>query len=246
MIKKNKSQLQVSSYLIDFNQYLSPHNLFSLMQDCAWKHITINQCGWDHLYKQGRVWVLSRMLVTMERPILWQEEITVETWMKSCDLITSYRDFTISDSRHQIVARATSMWHQLDVETRKIMSLNDFVFPNLNQDGIEEKPQKLHCPTGEPLIDVSREINASNIDMNGHANNTNYIRWALDAFPIDFLKQKFVKQIAINFLVEGRLGNHFHVETRQESDDTFFQQIIRNEDHVSLANIKSCWENIKM
>ena len=87
MIKKNKSQLQVSSYLIDFNQHLSPHNLFSLMQDCAWKHITINQCGWDHLYKQGRVWVLSRMLVTMERPILWQEEITVETWMKSCDLI---------------------------------------------------------------------------------------------------------------------------------------------------------------
>ena len=46
----------------------------------------------------------------------------------------------------------------------------------------------------------------SDIDTNGHANNCAYTQWALDAMPVDYVREHVVKDVQVNYNYEIHLG----------------------------------------
>lgn len=236
----------ISSYSINHKQALSIDKLFMFMQETALQHAASHHFGWHHLKEKQQLWVLSKMEVNILRFPLWNESIKVETWAKKAELLSAYRDFCITDEQAHPIATATSAWLILDATTHKPLSMEQYdqYFPTCPQrQALQHKPCRISMPAFPPAtISKERQVYASDIDINCHANNTQYIRWAMDAIPWTYSQYHHLRHIGINFNSEALCEDVFIVRTAQ-NDNTFTQQIVRTSDNKILAHVCSTWEH---
>ena len=245
MVESLKKTYFVGSYNINHKLQLSIDNLLMFMQETASQHIDLNHFGWYELQQEHQFWVLAKIEVNIMHSAAWNESIQVETWGKKAELLTLYRDFIISDMQDNTIATATSSWLILDTDTHKPIQPDKYIqdFPSCpHRNAIETKPIKVVMPTNAPYTESEeRKVYISDIDMNLHANNTHYIRWAIDEIPFEFAKKHHLIHIAVNFNSEARYGDKFKIKTAQ-NDLQFTQQIIRIEDNSILAQIQTTWQ----
>lgn len=234
----------ISSYSINHKLALSIDKLFMFMQETALQHAASHHFGWHDLKAQQQLWVLSKMEVDILRFPLWNESIQVCTWAKNAELLSAYRDFCITDAENHTIATATSAWLILDAATHKPLSMAGYEqhFPTCPQQAMEGKPCRISMPNDLPAtISEERQVYASDIDINCHANNTQYIRWAMDAIPWAYAQNHHLCHIGINFNSEALCEDKFIVRTAQK-ENTFTQQIVRTADNKILAHVCSSWQ----
>ena len=73
-------------------------------------------------------WVLTRMVVKMNRYPVWEDELTVETFPRGGRKIVAWRDFEVKDAKGQTLGVASSEWMIIDLATRKIHAIPETVF----------------------------------------------------------------------------------------------------------------------
>ncbi len=235
----------IGSYQVDFKQELSPISLFMFLQETAWRHVNSYQLGWKQMQSKNQFWVLSKMEVKILRPINWEEHIQVETWGKKPELLTAYRDFLLYDENQNVIVKATSSWHILDVDNRRPMKMNEFAhqFPiDIENHALPTKPRSLVMPNDDAniLLGQPRKVYPSDIDVNNHVNNTQYIRWALDELDWDFQMKHRLQNIVINFCAEAKINDVIYVKTFCK-EHIIVQEIIRQNDDKILAIIETYW-----
>jgi acyl-ACP thioesterase len=232
----------ITSYHTDFRQYLSPTFLFYFLQESAWRHANSKGFGWTHLAERNEFWVLAKMHVIINRMPKWLEKIRIETWGKTPELLTAFRDFEFFDANNQSIILVTSSWHILNMQTHRPSALSHFAddFPIVNRHAIEEKPKKIQIPTSNTVKSEIYTVLPSNIDINQHVNNTRYVQWAMDCIPFEFQKQYVLGEIQVNFLSEARIGESYFIETYQNNLH-FTHFIISEKDNRKLAAVESKW-----
>ena len=95
--------------------------LFSYFQDTSSRNVDKLGIGVDALIENySIIWVLTKMLVNINRIPSLNEKITIETWPHPPKKIEFQRDFLARDEKGNIVAAAISSWVLLDVNTREI------------------------------------------------------------------------------------------------------------------------------
>ena len=158
--------------------------------------------GFENLKEHNLFWVLNRLTIEIYRPLKWYEEIEVETWPKDIDRLLYIRDFIIRDKEKNIVAKATSGWLAVDIESKRPKKFegiqSDFFDLLRNKIAIKDIPEKLN-----PLnMGDQFEVNPTyyDIDLNKHVTATRYIDWMMDSLPWDTLKHFYPKKISINYL----------------------------------------------
>jgi len=233
----------IASYHADFTRQLTPVSLFCFLQESALRHANSRGFGWKHLALQNEFWILAKMHVRINRMPEWTEKIRLETWGKSPELLTAFRDFEFFDADNQTIIQSTSSWHILNVQTHKPTTLSGFAdrFPIVNRCAIAEKPQKIPLPMLESVKSAVYTVLPSDIDMNQHVNNTRYVQWAMDCIDFAFQQQHFLSQISVNFLSESRIGEHYFIEIYQNGL-TFTHIILSEKDNRKLAAVESVWK----
>jgi acyl-ACP thioesterase len=235
---------EITSYLVDFKQRLTPVSLLCFLQESAWKHAQSRGFGWHDLAQRQEFWILAKIHAIIHRIPEWRETIRLETWGKQPELLTAFRDFELFDSNNSSVISATSSWHILDMQQHKPVSMESFLgkFPiDPDRHAIEHKPEKLRLPNVDAITGKSFAIKPSDIDMNQHVNNTRYVQWATDCIPFEFQQTHLLNEINVNFVSESRIGEECYIETYQEANNLFLQVVVRKEDKKKLALIKSNW-----
>ncbi|MCL2563930.1 MAG: thioesterase [Oscillospiraceae bacterium] len=195
--------------------------LLQYLQNMATEHAVI--LGFDGermLTEHNAVWMMVRMHLTLDRPIVWPEELTIHTYHRGVTARTAavYRDFDIfvEDER---VGEATISWVLADIDERKILKpgqipyLLDSPRPAVVKDRI---PAKIKAPA-EMTQEMVRAVTYSDTDINGHMNNTKYADVACDAIRYDLRKGQFISEVQINYLQECFPGDELLV-LRGEAD----------------------------
>jgi len=111
------------------------------------------------------------------------------------------------DSENRLLFQGSSLWLLIDEKKRTFISPQDY---GIEVPGIPEK-------TGIELPMAIRKINSdrpasirtavySDIDLNGHVNNTRYLDWMDDLFDVHFHEVYAVKTIQINYEHEVEYG----------------------------------------
>ena len=75
---------------------------------------------------------------------------------------------------------------------------------NLPKTGTKSLPEELKRlePNGDyRQVDVVR-VPRSTIDLNGHVNNTEYVRWGMDALSREFMLEKSIRSVQATYLSE--------------------------------------------
>ncbi len=189
-----------------------------MMQEAAYHHAEMLGVGASNLDKDQHIWVLSRVIIQVERYPDWNETIQLKTYPKGIKGLFALRDFEITDEQKNIIAKATTAWLIIDSKTRRPVRAIDAVkaIEVADESAVDEFPDKL------PSCDESNHkiFNAdySAIDSNKHVNNTKYVDWITDSLSKERLENKNIKKLQINFNSEMNWGDVLQLCYKEESN----------------------------
>lgn len=193
----------------DFKQRLKLSTLFGYFQDAASMAVENLGIGFNVMTEKFSVtWALVRIRVEIERYPKWNEEITVETWPQEPKKYDFDRDYAVLDSDGNVIIRAISTWILLDINTRELRKSEWIAlkFPPFSKDrAIDCKLSKIRH-SGELEMAYSKVIGYSDVDFNGHLNNSRYIDFIMDCFPVQSHKKYDVRSIEVNYINEAMPG----------------------------------------
>jgi len=202
----NESML-VRSYDVGNAGLLKPQVIFQFFQEAAGNHATHLGVGYGALQTLSLVWVLSRVKVEITGLPAWGAEVILTTWPKGTNRLFALRDFRMTDREGNMMVRGTSCWLLVDVKTmrpRRIESLPRFPL-NDREHALTESLDRIIVPT-DLQLKYERRVMASDLDVNNHVNNTEYVRWIIDCLGTDEGAVSSLRSLQINYLEEAKLG----------------------------------------
>ncbi len=162
------------------------------------------------LEKYHCFWMLARIWVELDRPLLFGEAVTVRTWHRSPKGASIYRDFDLLVDGHP-VGQAVSTWVLADYDTHKLLRLDkvEEMRDTFGGEGLDKSLtiSRLKLPENMHWTE-NRRLHYSETDINAHVNNTRYADFACDALRLENLGGgAFVSGLQIGFLAECRAGD---------------------------------------
>ena len=199
---------RIHSFEVDFRNRLHLNVLFHLLQETATNQIERQGVGVEVLRRRDEAWVLSRLLLEIERYPGWGEEVRVRTWPRGIERLFAHRDFQVAAAGGDILGRATSYWLLVDLKTRRPKRLRE-VFEHMptapDRKALAANPDKLPpLENAEQVMTV--RAGYSLLDLNHHVNNAHYMGWILDAFPLTRHEGFQVSRLQVNFQAETKCG----------------------------------------
>ncbi|MDR0817018.1 MAG: hypothetical protein LBN35_00095 [Clostridiales Family XIII bacterium] len=203
-------ETKLESSHVDFRRELRMIQAFMWFQDIAAAHADNLGAGVTKLVTERNVaWVIMRMRVEVDRMPLLDEEITIGTWPQATGPLYE-RDYDIVSRAKdgESLIRAASVWIIMDLETRDIVKnfLVDYhEIDPLRDRALGIKLRQLKAPDGLTPVSEKR-ISYSDLDYNGHINNTKYLDYIYDCFDISYHEKYRVSAVEIDYINEGHHG----------------------------------------
>lgn len=238
---KHKQELTTKSYFVNRFGKLSTSFLFWQIQDIAWEHAEILGFGFDNLKKDQQFWVLSRLLVQINRRPSWGEKFTVETWPVGVEGLLALRDIHFIDKKGESIIKATTSWLVLDAKTKRIIRLDDLKNIPLNGERVFEKSAgKVRTPKSDEALTFTPAL-FNEIDINQHFNSGRYLERIIDSYDFDFHKKNELVEFEINFAKEGVPEDSLAVKKQIIDAENHLCSVIRESDGADLIRARLVW-----
>lgn len=195
---------------VDFTKKLKLSTLFGYFQDVASLASENLGYGIETLNEKfGVAWVVTRIRVEITRMPIWDEEITIKTWPLEPGRLEFDRDYLVKDVNGNVIIRAVSKWVIMDIKERRLKrsEVIGIEYPEkITERAIEGRLVKL---TGFGQLEevYTKVIGYSDIDFNGHLNNSKYVDYMMDCFPVENHKNHSIQSIDITFNHEALPGD---------------------------------------
>lgn len=185
---------------------LKTEAMFRMAQETATSHTIALNVGREQTLKGGAVWVLSRTKLEIVRTPRYGERVSLSTWPGATQRTIFPRYYLMKNEKGETLISGSSLWLLMDAKTRRMATP---AAVGINVEGIctgDEipLPDKLRLSGLESS--VQRVAGFSELDINGHVNNTKYLAWADDILPLSFHKENEPAVIQINFVSEIPCG----------------------------------------
>ena len=111
---------------------------------------------------------------------------------------------------------------------RRIESLPRFPL-NEREHALQESLDRIVVPTSLQ-VKYERRVMTSDLDVNNHVNNTEYVRWITDCLGTDDGTASSLRSLQINYLEEAKLAETivFSVGRDDNHPGTFFVEGVNN------------------
>lgn len=215
--------IHVDSSDADRYDRLRPSALLRYFQDMGTEHSDLLGMGRQTLVREVHgCWILTRVWFSLERPVLSGETLQIETWNRGYAGIQVYRDFRIY-SEEALVGQAVSAWVVADLESRKMLRPRDIpaVVAAPVPEHIENRTLKLIREPEEKEFSYEKNVRYSDLDINGHMNNTRYADVLLDVFTPEELENRFVSEMQLNYSQECLFGETLTVSRAVEGEHCY-------------------------
>ncbi|MBQ5674790.1 MAG: hypothetical protein IIV45_06875 [Lachnospiraceae bacterium] len=179
---------RVSYSRVDKTGKVPLYEIMNYLQDCSTFHSEDLGVGVDHMKSIGKAWVVVAYKVKINKPIMLGQEICVGTAPTSFDSLFGKRQYFIKDDKGEYIVQADTIWVLIDFERRRPTRITEEVSmkyePETVFEGVNAK-RKLKLK-GEKKKLPSFEVKKTYIDNNGHMNNADYLRAAMEYLPEGF------------------------------------------------------------
>ena len=192
------------------------------MQELAGAHSAILGAGFRSLSEQGLAFVLTRTELHMEKYPVMGEKVICHTWAAPVMKWMFPRYFVFENEAGERLGYAGTIWVLMDLNERKMVS------PSMLKTPIATSLQKppLRMPgKAAPLQGAGTVAEHlpmySELDVNGHVNNTKYVQWLCDSMGIEVMRDHFVDSLIVNYNHELLPGQSVALHT--EADEAAFR-----------------------
>ena len=215
--------------------------IMKYLENIACSHSDMVGYGINTIEQTGVAWVLlDWKYKIIERP-KYGQNIKIKTWSRKMEKCSAYRDFQIFDENENILAIATTKWVLIDTNTGKIQRIpEEFIIKYQS-----EPERSVFYEEIEKIQEVEEEENSiqikirrTDLDINNHVNNLNYLDLAYEVLP-DEVYNKEIKNIRITYkhqIVPGETVNVAYTKKENKNIIT-----IKTEDKAKLHAIVELW-----
>lgn len=224
---------------------LKESSLLNFLQDAATLSAESLGFGPTFVFSNNYAWVVLKYHIELTEPLRNFSHITLKTEPRGASKLYAFRDFEIYSPENRLMGRVCSTWALIDMETRRMLPMQKtlpFLFPyEKKEDDLEYgKVEAFEAPDTVKEF----EVRFDDIDVNHHANNCNYIIWALETLPIDFRQQNSVKTIDIKYRKETGLNCKVLSEFKIENNiSTHFIKDSKSDEELCSLRIEWVKEN---
>jgi medium-chain acyl-[acyl-carrier-protein] hydrolase len=208
------------------------------------------------IMKQGYVWMLVNVKMSVNSWPKLGEKITIRTWHSVTNGLYTFRAFDLRSDNGKGLMNGSTSWILLDIaRTRpvkpKINLPQTFVYDGENNPPVPSEFSEIpkeHSGFPENSYIRNFKVRLHDLDANDHVNNAVYIEWAVESVP---------KEIFLNYQLSGwdvtyrrgaYLGDEVIVNTQEEltdeinSPERIFTGIIKTKD-AYLCTVRSYWRS---
>lgn len=184
-----------------------PSALLYFIQEVAGRHSSLMSLDWESLSKKHLFWAVSRNKVQVTRLPMLGETITVETWPMPTTRVAYPRSVVAYDRQGNELFRSISLWVLMDTRTRAmILPGKSGVVVDGTLTGNELTVP--HSLIPHPMEQVTqRTVGYTQLDRNGHMNNTRYMDWVEDLLPSAFHENHPIREFTLCYLNEALEGD---------------------------------------
>ena len=207
-----QQEFTIEAVHVDRYGRLKPSMLLYFAQEVAGFHFAKLSMDYDALATRGMFWAVTRHKVQITRLPVIGETIRIETWPMPTTRVAYPRSMAAYDSEGNEVFRCISLWVLMDLNNRNM------ILPG--KSGIDVagtlRGNELASPLGLPAKVLSssrsRTVAFTDLDRNGHMNNTRYLDWIDDLLPSAFHSQHNLREFTVCYLNEAREGQELQLK----------------------------------
>ena len=229
LLKIYREKIKLSNSACDSAGVWRPSAILSALQDAASAHVDVLGSGRTLLVQEGVVWVLSRLELQMDRYPAAGETVEIETFPLPNRRWFFPRSFILRDGDGRQIGCAATLWVLMDLNTRRMAAPGSVAERLLDNSDLVAPLAAPAAPArleGESAT-FTRLPAYTDLDVNGHVNNTRYADWLCDALGIDLMRDHCLRNLRINFAAEilpgqemtlnlVRSGENFHLSGAHE------------------------------
>ncbi len=239
---------EVRYYQCDLNGYLSLQNLCHFLIETALYHAEDLGVSVEQLQQNNLTWMLSRLILEIDRLPARQEKITIKTWPSGARKLFSCRDFLIFDESGKEIARATTGWLVVDMIKRRPVRLPEYVLKIQNNSAQRVIERDFASFTSETEYCSESRFNVlnSDIDINNHVTAVSYIDWIINSIPLNFYAKKLICELEIEYRYEAVINESVHVYTSSDTSEqvnTLFHRVKNSSEDKMHAVAQTRWIN---
>lgn len=211
---------QINDAAVDRYGRLKPSMILFYAQEIAGRHCELLSLDYDSLARRRMFWAVTRHRVQITRLPTRGETIRVETWPMPTTKVTFPRSVVAYDEQGREVFRAISIWVLMDLDTRAMIlpGKSGIVVDGLLRGSELAVPGAL---VPKPMTNsFERTVCFTDLDRNGHMNNTRYFDWIDDLLPSQFHEGHPVKEFTICYHTEAREGQRLELQWDIPGGDT--------------------------
>ena len=206
---------------VDLNERWRPGAIFLNMQEVGTAHAELLGFGRSMTLRQNLVFVLVRSRLEMTEYPKMGETVVSTTWPGKANRFFCPRYHTFTRPDGPPLGCASTLWVLIDVTTRQIVSplKANLPFPDTS----DLLPPCTAPDKAAQLEDAVAEARAytsvyTDIDINGHVNNTRYVDWLCDSLGVPALTDASIASMVINYEKEIRPGAALTLTLRRQNE----------------------------
>ena len=204
-----KKEAAVSASICDSTVKLKVTGAFDLMQDYLTEMLgELSLDGVSLREKCGCVWIFTRNRMEIDRALNWKERYTVESYISFAKGAKMCVDTALKDADGKICVYSRIEMCALDLSTQKIRRIRDVGVDAQTQVETPQREIAFSRLKHEGLTDVdSVVVRSEDIDFVRHTNNVSYIRYIMNTYSVQELRERPVRAIEVRYAGQTHEGD---------------------------------------
>lgn len=203
-------------------------DLFRLLEEASIAHTELLGCTRDKTLDRGLLWIITRQFVEINELPAYDDEIIVRSWQGEMQHVFFPRFYEI-ERAGEVLVKGQALWMLMKEDDRSMVMPEDYDI------SIPGKPDADDMVL--PAIVIPKDIDAeeshqlvtrfSQVDINGHMNNTRYFDVIDDMLnsSADSQPAAVPKRVLANYLSELRLGDEFTLSKYVNDGTLYFEGV---------------------
>lgn len=241
---KTRKKYNINYYELNTNSQLKESMLMLFLQDAATVNAEANGFGYSWTEKNNLGWFLLKYRIELKEYPKNIDYIEIETESRGASKLFAYRDFVIYNPTNEAIGKVSSCWALIDMDSKSMVYpnkiKNDFQVFEKREDDLKFK--KIATPS-EFDYHKSYDVRYDDLDVNHHANNSNYIVWALETLPYEFRLKHSIKNVDIQLKKDISLGETvLSKATINQTQNNSIHILMNKSQNIELGLISIDWE----
>lgn len=203
-----KLPLKVASYDVGANDVMRLSAVLRYQQEAGEQHLVDAGLGWQDMMQMGMVFVTSRWHTVIHRLPAMEERVTLTTWHRNRKGPRFFRCYEWRDAAGNLLVEGVMQFALVSVTEHRLLRGDEFMerapLPDAWRNVSCGDPARFPVSGVEPVGEY--RVRWSDIDRNGHMNNTHYADLMLDGLSAERLAGQ-PAEVDLHFAGECVMGD---------------------------------------